>query len=186
MTHSHNSGAPLSNQEARAAFAQEALSRWIEEGERLVMPDSGQQYYVIGHRHWVKSAAHGAQVFLIFESRCAVCEDLISFETTADLKYLPRTCPEHHHHSSLKPPPPPKPPARHTPVFDAVRAAVDAYSVIGANAPRETVVSAAMELLPRRERGRDLRRQDVLRAIKRLDETGALGCRIDGDYFIFE
>ena len=186
MTNSDHSGEPATNQDARAAFAQEAMTRWVDVGETLTLPEADQHYKVIGHRLWRASADREHTVFLIMEGACFVCGEPFSFETALSLKYLPRTCPEHHHHAALRPvvvKPEPRP--RPAPVRDVVLDTLGSYALVGDRVPMAEAVQAMISKMPRRDTARDLRRQDVQRVIKRLHNAGTLGCRIDGGYFVF-
>ena len=52
MTTSHSSGAPVTNQDAIAAFNAHFVNELPENGTTLVLPEQGQRYEVIGKFEW--------------------------------------------------------------------------------------------------------------------------------------
>jgi hypothetical protein len=185
MPYSDHSGDLVTNQDARAAFARQAMSRWVDVGERLVLPEVNQQYEVIGHRTWSAQPSEQPDVFLIMASACCVCGKPFSFETYVNFKYLPRTCIAHHHVSMRHAPKQPKPRPSRSPVQDAVLDVIGVYALIHDRVPMADAIQTMIERLPQRNATRDIRRQEVRRAIKRMHDAGVLGCTIDGDQFVF-
>jgi len=186
MPYSDHSGDLVTNQDARAAFAHQATTRWVNVGEMLVLPETNQQYEVIGHRTWSAQPSDQPDVFLIMASDCCVCAKPFSFETHVGLKYLPRTCIAHHHHASMRQASKKlKPRPSRSPVQDVVLDVIDVYALIHNRVQMAEVIQVMVERLPQRNATRDIRRQEVRRVIKRMHDAGTLGCAIDGGYFVF-
>lgn len=188
MSKAITSRAPETNQEAIAQFHQAFRNRRVEVGEVLVLPDINQIYEVVGHKFWKRKESRFYTVNLVFETECVMCGAPFEIIAHRNFKGLARTCKEHRKqwknpNRQSKTRAPRKP--RSTPHHDAVRKALEAYSLVEDRVSLKDVVARAIALLPRNPGERDTRRQSVQRAIKVLHEQEKLPCAFDGVQFIF-
>ena len=171
MPNSNSSGALATNQDAVAAFNTHFAKELPPAGTVLVLPEQNQHYELIGTRTW------GGSAYFIFASKCMRCDKPYSFEVERGFKFIPRTCLADKGQWRADPPPMyPK---------QAVLEVLDANRLVADRMTLEEVISQAVDKLPAPRRENDSRRKNVRRSIDKMINSNSLGCKLEGDEFVF-
>ena len=145
-------------------------------GETVTLPDNGQSFEIIAHVLLDYGAGHVEPAGYQWAGPCAACGQRHMFTTSRAPRYLKRVCPEHAGQWRAPAAPdtanaPREPKTRQRSALQQL--VIDTWEALrlarGDVMPRETLVTCCVERLPAGAPGtRDVRRQNVQRAIDRL------------------
>lgn len=169
---------------------------WRYQHKGFVAPGSvlemlGQQFTVVAMKHWRYADRKKPALSLVWESHCAICDELYQFNKPRQtFTSLVRTCPAHRGQFRtprvIYPPLPKDPPrsnGRPATLQAAISTELDNLAAIHASLPLGALASLLAPLAAHRDGLRDTRRQRCLEALQSMARKGLVA--IDNQHVVF-